>query len=651
MKEAAAGADLIALAMDSRLEVLQELANRARVRTMDFETQRGAIVGDVDRLGYLDFGIVTPDGVSTNVKAPTVSNLRDRDYVQKAFTGHGAVSDILVSRVTGETVFMYAVPIWSGDGPDARANGVLTGRRSADDLRTDSQSIGLGSTGYSFMTNLQGVIVSHRDVDLVKNQFNPLQEADNPLYHSLAEMLQEALGEKSGSAVYTYQGRRIVVGYAPVPDRPWIIFVAMERDELMARTHRLIWQASLIAVALVLISMFIAALIGRSISTPVSHLAYALQDISEGEGDLTRRLDLQSRDEIGDLARYFNITFDKIKNLVSLIHARAASLNEIGEQLSVNMTETASTINQIAVSIWNINGEVRGQTASIGTANEEMSRITSGIDRLNEQVEQQTGAVNQSSGEIEELLTSIQGVRDTLTENARNVQTLAEASGIGRGGLQEVAEDIREIARESEGLLEINAVMQNIAGQTNLLSMNAAIEAAHAGEAGKGFAVVAEEIRNLAESSAEQSKTVSAVLKKIKTAIDAITHATEDVLNKFEAIDSGVKTVENQETRIREAMEEQGKKSRHILDEVSRLRDLTGRVRETSGQMRLGSHAVMQESRGLEASSTEISNGMGEISSGVEQINTAVQKISDLSGNNKEDIISLVGEIAHFKIE
>jgi len=115
---------------------------------------------------------------------------------------------------------------------------------------------------------------------------------------------------------------------------------------------------------------------------------------------------------------------------------------------------------------------------------------------------------------------------------------LQSSSEEGGHGLKEVSVDIQEIAKESDGLMEINAVMENIASQTNLLSMNAAIEAAHAGEAGKGFAVVADEIRKLAESSSDQSKTIGTVLKKIAESIKNITGSTDNVLKKFEAIDA-----------------------------------------------------------------------------------------------------------------
>jgi methyl-accepting chemotaxis protein len=214
-----------------------------------------------------------------------------------------------------------------------------------------------------------------------------------------------------------------------------------------------------------------------------------------------------------------------------------------------------------------------------------------------------------------------------------------------------VAADIQEKARESEGLLEINAVMENISSQTNLLSMNAAIEAAHAGEAGKGFAVVADEIRKLAESSGEQSKTISTVLKKIHDSIDKITRSANGVLNKFEAIDTGVKTVSDQEENIRNAMEEQSVGSRQILDAIGKLNELTRQVQDGSAEMREGSKEVTTEGKNLEMVTQEITNGMNEIATGTDQINIAINQINTISGQNKENINSLVHEVSRFKVE
>jgi methyl-accepting chemotaxis protein len=231
-----------------------------------------------------------------------------------------------------------------------------------------------------------------------------------------------------------------------------------------------------------------------------------------------------------------------------------------------------------------------------------------------------------------------------------NVQTLKEAAEVGRGGLQEVATDIQEIARESEGLLEINSVMENIASQTNLLSMNAAIEAAHAGEAGKGFAVVADEIRKLAESSGEQSKTIVTVLKKISESIGKITKSTENVLNRFEAIDSGIKTVAEQGENIRQAMEEQGEGSKQLLQGTGNLNEITKQVKSGSEEMLVGSKEVINESQNLEKLTQEITGGMNEMATGAQQVNEAVNQVNEISVKNREAIDVLLEKISQFKV-
>jgi methyl-accepting chemotaxis protein len=249
------------------------------------------------------------------------------------------------------------------------------------------------------------------------------------------------------------------------------------------------------------------------------------------------------------------------------------------------------------------------------------------------------------------MLANIQSVTNTLISNAANVNELIKSSETGHNNLQEVAQDIREIAEESEGLLEINSVMENISSQTNLLSMNAAIEAAHAGEAGKGFAVVAGEIRKLAESSSAQSKTISAVLKKMKASIDKITGSTNKVLKGFESIDANVKTVADQEENIRNAMEEQNQGSKQILSAIGKMNEITQQVKSGSEEMNNGSKEVIGEGRNIDTVTHEISGGMNEINAGADQINLAVRNVNELSNKNRESIKRLVEEVSKFKVE
>jgi len=216
------------------------------------------------------------------------------------------------------------------------------------------------------------------------------------------------------------------------------------------------------------------------------------------------------------------------------------------------------------------------------------------MEQLNRHVTEQAAAVSESASAIEEMVASIQAVTGALSKNAEHVKDLQVASKVGHEGINDVVADIRGIAKESESLLEINSVMQNIASQTNLLSMNAAIEAAHAGDSGRGFAVVAAEIRKLAESSGAQSKTIGAVLKTIKSSIDKITKSTETVLNRFEQIDGGIKTVADQERSVLNAMEEQRYGSTKILRAIGEVSNITERVKTDAQQMIEKHQAVAQ---------------------------------------------------------
>jgi methyl-accepting chemotaxis protein len=504
--------------------------------------------------------------------------------------------------------------------------------------------------GRAELYTANGVIIASHDKNITGQRF---QTAKLDRFGSEGvKIAEEALSTKTPRA---FMNDDRIIQFYPFhigkSRETWMLAASTPMTAVMREVNETTTVSIIIAMGALLFSLISGLAVSHNIAKPISGVSMNLKAISEGEGDLTKTIAIAGKSEIGDLGRYFNLTLGKIKELIITIKQQSQNLFEIGGDLSSSMTETAAAVNQITANIQNIKSRVINQSASVTETNSTMEQITVNIDKLNRHVERQAESVAGSSSAIEQMIANIQSVTQTLIKNADNVKELADASELGRSSLQEVAADIGEISHESEGLLEINAVMENIAAQTNLLSMNAAIEAAHAGEAGKGFAVVADEIRKLAENSSEQSRTISEVLKKIKNAIDKITLSANNVLDKFEAINLGVKTVSDQEEQIRNAMEEQNAGSKQIMEAMNQLNDITRQVKEGSMEMLEGSKEVIQESKNLEMVTQEISGGMNEMAAGAEQINSAVNEVNNISSRNKENIDVLVQEVSRFKVE
>ena len=554
----------------------------------------------------------------------------------KKAQGKIAFDEPYVDSDTGDVIITLSMTVFNSQGADI---GV-----AADDVAVNVMRERINSTrGFPgqemYIINADGLFITHEDISAVMEK-DFFKELNFDTYRTSV----------LGSAEFFKIDKDVFIYSSAIPHTGWILVSTIPSSVIFDEINSLILRLIILSIAMLAVVVFVLIFfVAGRISSPIKAIHSALEKVKDG--DLTAKVTVKSEDEIGELSGYFNMTLEKIKDLIRNVKREATVLSEIGDNLAANMTETAVAVNEINTNIQNIKGKVINQSASVSETHATMEQVVLNINKLNNHVENQSRNVSQASSAIEEMVANINSVTGTLVNNAANVHTLKEASEAGKTGLQEVASDIQEIARESEGLLEINAVMENIASQTNLLSMNAAIEAAHAGEAGKGFAVVADEIRKLAESSSEQSKTIGDILKKIKGSMDKISHSTEIVLSRFEAIDSSVKTVSDQEENIRNSMEEQGEGSKQVLQSASRLNDLTQQVKGGSREMLEGSKEVIQESNSLEKATQEITGGMNDMSSSAEQVNLAVHHVNEISGKNRDAIAALLNEVSRFKVE
>lgn len=421
-------------------------------------------------------------------------------------------------------------------------------------------------------------------------------------------------------------------------------------ENIDKKSHGLIRTAFLLGSISFVVLLLIGFLLARVIVKPIKNFTSILREIADGDGDLTQRINLSSEDEIGEMASNFNKTFDKIRNLVVSVKNICDTLGSSASDLASNMTETAAAINEISANIKSIKNQTVNQSASVTETGSTMEQISGGIGKLDTLIKDQTSNIRESSASIDELIKSVNSVASTIAKNAENIRMLSLSSSEGKASLDKITSALRDVAKESEGLVEISQVISSIASQTNLLAMNAAIEAAHAGDTGKGFAVVADEVRKLAESSSAQTKTIEDVLKRIKDSIANIISFSEEVVGKFTVIENEVGVVASQENEIRRSVEEQSQESQRILDSIASLNDLTRKVQSSSVEMLEGSRQITDEARNMSSITAEISGGMNEMASGADQITKAVDKVNALSSENKNSIDSLIRELSRFKV-
>jgi len=573
----------------------------------------------------------------------------DLPWFQSVMQGKNFVSEPFISRSYGTLVTVVAVPLYD---ENHTIIGGLAGLVDGLWLTDQIDDIVVGQSGDCSIFGPTGIFIADRDRSLVENQINMHEEAKkNEAFRSVAAFIDTAVeSDTPAIGFYEYKGVKKIGSYAMMKTADWTITVTAPVNEFMGTVNTLRLEMIGIGVVILLISLVIVFFVAHAMVKPIQITVNALKNIAQGEGDLTVRLPVHGNNEVTDLSDYFNETISKIGSSIKTVDTSSDEMAEIGSELASSMAETASAVQQISENIDGVKQQALTQAASVTETAATIEQIIRTIKQLNGSIENQSASVAESSAAVEQMVGNIGSITQTLGRTDEVIKNLAAATADGKETISAAGGVTQRIAEESGGLLEASSVIQHIASQTNLLAMNAAIEAAHAGEAGKGFAVVADEIRKLAEESSAQGKTISETLKVLSGEIETLSASAKLADEKFNAIFSLSEQVKNMSQRLTEAMREQENGSREVLTAIRDINTVTHQVNDGSAEMLKGGENVAQEMSKLDGLTRIITDSMNEMASGAVQIRNAVTEVNDITQKNKRSIENLSNEVKKFKV-
>ena len=665
-----AAADTIKAKNDREFKMIETLASLPNIRNPKVDllekthTIYEAMYNNKD---YIDVCILDTDGFAWINNGVKKIPFTERKYFQIPYaTGEKFVSDPFINKVTNAPAIFYSVPVF-----DENKNVINVIFCVIDGLQMSELTVNhkAGKNRSAFLITLQdgenqafselhseGTIIAAEkylvpDIKMeemyLESVFDNAKATQNEKF--INEMLRVSK-EDSGVMKYSLFGESYVLAFEKIPDTKWVAMNMIPYSDFEDGMNKVRNMIIVCVLILTLISVFIISFVIASAMKPLTVVKSAINEIATGHADLTKRISFESEDEIGSVVQSFNQFEEKLQNIVSDIKDSKDNLTKVGQIMKENASVTTSSISSLFTNIENMESQISTQGESVNLTANSVNGISENINSLESMIENQVAGVSQASSAIEQMMGNISSVDKSVDAMANSFGELFDTTNVGIKKQELVSQKIKDIEKQSENLQSANTVIATIAGQTNLLAINAAIEAAHAGESGKGFSVVADEIKKLSESSTQESNKINDQLREITNSITSVVQASIESMEAFSKVSTLINSTNDMVMSIKRAMNEQNSGSKQIFDSLYTMNNNTSLVREASRKMSEENQSVLAEIKNLQEVTASMQSCMSLITDGTSKINESGDELNAVTPKLIASIDEISNQIDQFKV-